>query len=197
MEHAYYLRFTYFISVFDHKYKFGYALTLICFVWLVITFCPGWLPNKHQQDNCIVTVGCLRWWLLLLFIVFLTSADPNIWVNMKGLIQYVTEENWRAGLISLNSLFSSAIGQKFFSRHSRHVSFTVVILLSLKLTKIKHHLYSQKQNKVAWCFQCAVAVSSETVASFGKNGSFLLNWYGCVDLLQSAVAMLSADDVPF
>lgn len=58
------------------------SLSLICFVWLVITFCPGWLPNKHQQDNCIVTVGCLRWWLLLLFIVFLTSVDPNIWVNM-------------------------------------------------------------------------------------------------------------------
>lgn len=144
MEHAYYLRFTYFISVFDHKYKFGYALTLICFIWPAITFCPGWLPNKHQQDNCIVTVGCLRWWVLLLFIVYLTSVDPNIWGNMKGLIQYVTEGNRRAGLISLNSLFSLAIGQKFFSRHSRHVSSTIVILLSLKLTKIKHHLYSQK-----------------------------------------------------
>lgn len=43
------------------------------------------------------------------------------------------------------------------------------------------------------CFYCSVASSSEEVASFGKNGSILLNWYGCVEVADCPFLNINLD----
>ena len=168
VQHAYYpcvtIPFTCCIPVFDLNLKCGHAPTLMCFNDLL--FYPAGCQVSSNMMIALWPVRCLRWLVLLLFLMLLNSGTPSIWKNTK---QYTgILGSW---CCQPNFIILVGIGQNFSRRHSRHVSFTVICWCA----NYPYPPITETIQTNTSCFYCAVVMNIWTVASFSKNALLIPN----------------------